>query len=107
MVQLTSISVARAWQASILTLLTPTPPLLWVAWGSVLPGVLCSAAPCGGWQALPWATGAGRHMSHPPPSPTCSAKACGILGLLGQRFSDIAELWLGQEQIGGVGCHLN
>lgn len=57
--------------------------------------VLCSAAPCGGWQALPWATGAGRHTSHPPPPPTCSAKACGIHGLLGQHFSDIAELWLG------------
>lgn len=43
----------RAWQASILTLPTPTPPLLWVGWGSVLPRVLYSAAPCGGWQALP------------------------------------------------------
>lgn len=63
----------QAWQASILTLLTPTPPLLRVGWGSVLPRVLCSAAPCGGWQALPWATGAGRRMSHLlcPPNMFC------------------------------------
>lgn len=38
-----------------------------------------------------------------------SAKACGILRPLGQRFSDVTKLRLGQEQAagGGGGCHLD
>lgn len=54
--QLTSIPVAGAWEMSLLSLLTQTPPVPWVTWGSVLPGVLCPAAPVL-WRALPWAMG--------------------------------------------------
>lgn len=54
--QLTSISVAGAWETSLLSLPTQTPPVPWVGWGSVLPGMLCPAAPMR-WRALPRAMG--------------------------------------------------
>lgn len=68
--------------------------------GSASPAVLCPAAPCGVGRC-PGHQGVGRRTS------PRSTKACGILGLLGQRYSDVAELRLGQEQIGGGGCQLN
>lgn len=82
----TSISVVGPGEACLLFLTPTTPPLVGVG------GVPARAAVPGcplRWPTLPWATGVGRHTS------PRSAKASGILGLLGQRFSDIAELWLG------------